>query len=38
VKTRGKVTWTVTLQPGLYTYRSDKTKKLRGSFVVTFPA
>jgi plastocyanin len=38
VKTRGKVTWAVTLQPGLYTYRSDKTRKLRGSFVVTFPA
>jgi plastocyanin len=38
VKTRGKATWTVTLQPGLYTYRSDKTKKLRGSFVVNFPA
>jgi len=38
VKTRGKATWTVTLQPGLYTYRSDRTKKLRGSFVVTFPA
>jgi plastocyanin len=37
VKTRGKVTWTVTLQPGLYTYRSDKTKKLRGSFTVSFP-
>jgi len=38
VKTRGKVTWTVTLQPDLYTYRSDKTKKLRGSFIITFPA
>jgi plastocyanin len=38
VKTRGKVTWTVTLQPGVYTYRSDKTKKLRGSFIVNFPA
>jgi plastocyanin len=38
VKTRGKVTWTVTLQPGRYTYRSDKTKKLRGGFTVTFPA
>jgi plastocyanin len=38
VKTRGKVTWTVTLQPGVYSYRSDKTKKLRGSFVVNFPA
>jgi plastocyanin len=38
VKTRGKATWTVTLQPGVYSYRSDKTKKLRGSFVVSFPA
>jgi plastocyanin len=38
VKTRGKVTWTVTLRPGAYSYRSDKTKKLRGSFVVNFPA
>jgi plastocyanin len=38
VKTRGKVTWTVTLQPGIYRYKSDKTKKLRGSFTVNFPA
>lgn len=38
VKTRGKASWTVTLQPGVYTYQSDKTKKLRGSFVVRFPA
>ncbi len=38
VKTRGKSTWTVTLVPGRYTYKSDKTKKLRGSFVVNFPA
>ena len=38
VKTRGKVTWTVTLRPGVYSYRSDKTKKLRGSFIVNFPA
>jgi plastocyanin len=38
VMTRGKVTWTVTLRPGVYSYRSDKTKKLRGSFVVNFPA
>jgi plastocyanin len=38
VKTRGKSTWTVTLKPGTYTYRSDKTKKLRGSFTVRFPA
>jgi plastocyanin len=38
VKTRGKATWTVTLQPGRYTYRSDKTKKLRGAVTVNFPA
>jgi len=38
VKTRGKATWTVTLQPGVYTYKSDKTAKLRGRFVVNFPA
>jgi plastocyanin len=38
VKTRGKASWTVTLQPGVYTYKSDKTKKLRGSFVVNFPS
>src|SRR5919204_6145631 len=37
LKTRSKVTWTVTLAPGVYTYRSDKTKKLRGSLIVTFP-
>ena len=38
LKTRGKATWTVDLVPGRYAYRSDKTKKLRGSFVVNFPA
>jgi hypothetical protein len=38
VKTRGRVTWNVTLAPGTYTYRSDKTKKLRGKFAVNFPA
>lgn len=38
LKSRGKATWTVTLQPGTYVYRSDKTKKLRGSFTVRFPA
>ena len=38
VKTRGKATWAVTLKPGIYTYKSDKTKKLRGSFIVNFPA
>jgi hypothetical protein len=38
VKTRGRVTWNVTLVPGTYVYRSDKTKKLRGAFTVRFPA
>jgi len=38
VATRGRVTWSVTLQPGRYTYRSDKSKKLRGGFTVRFPA
>ena len=38
VRTRGHVTWNVTLAPGLYTYRSDKTKKLRGILTVKFPA
>ena len=38
VKTRGKATWTVTLVPGVYSYKSDKTKKLRGTFTVSFPA
>ena len=38
VKTRGKATWTVTLVPGVYAYKSDKTKKLHGSFVVNFPS
>jgi hypothetical protein len=27
-------TWTVTLTPGTYVYRSDKSKKLRGTFTV----
>src|SRR5215212_6699988 len=38
LKTRGKATWNVTLAPGVYRYRSDETKKLRGSFIVQFPA
>jgi plastocyanin len=38
VRTRGRVTWNVTLAPGLYSYRSDKTKKLHGTLVVKFPA
>jgi plastocyanin len=35
VKARRKVTWTVALTPGKYTYRSDKKRRLRGSFTVT---
>jgi hypothetical protein len=34
---RGRVTWNVTLQPGIYSYRSDKHKSLRGSLIVTLP-
>jgi hypothetical protein len=35
VKARTKVTWTLALTPGKYTYRSDKKRRLRGSFTVT---
>jgi plastocyanin len=35
---RGRVTWSVTLRPGTYSYRSDKHKSLRGSLIVTLPA
>ena len=35
---RGRVTWNVTLQPGTYSYRSDKHKRMRGSLVVTLPS
>ena len=31
---RGKVTWKVNFSAGKYVYRSDKHKKLRGSFTV----
>ena len=34
---RGRATWSLNLQPGRYTYRSDKTKKLRGVLTVRFP-
>jgi plastocyanin len=34
---RGRVAWDVTLQPGIYSYRSDKHKSLRGSLIVTLP-
>lgn len=37
VSFRGRVTWNLDLAPGLYTYRSDKHKKLRGTLVVGFP-
>jgi hypothetical protein len=35
---RGRATWNLNLAPGRYTYRSDKTKKLRGTFTVNFPS
>jgi len=38
LRTRGRVTWNVTLVPGSYTYRSDKTKQLRGTLTVNLPA
>lgn len=34
VAAKTRVTWTVTLKPGKYTYGSDKNRKLRGSFKV----
>ena len=34
VAARTKATWTLTLKPGKYTYRSDKSRKLHGSFTV----
>jgi hypothetical protein len=38
VASRARVTWNLTLVPGSYSYRSDKRKKLRGTFTVRFPA
>ncbi len=35
---RGRVTWNVTLEPGTYSYRSDKHKSMRGSFTVALPS
>jgi plastocyanin len=35
VKAKTKTTWTVALTPGKYTYRSDKKRRLRGTFTVT---
>jgi plastocyanin len=34
VAAKALATWTVTLKPGKYTYRSDKSRKLRGTFTV----
>jgi len=34
---RGRASWSVNLLPGVYSYRSDKHKTLRGSLVVTLP-
>jgi plastocyanin len=34
VKSKGTASWTLALKPGKYTYRSDKTKKLRRTFSV----
>jgi plastocyanin len=35
VKFRGRVTWNVKVSPGVYRFRSDRHKSLRGSFSVT---
>jgi hypothetical protein len=35
VKARTKTTWTLALIPGKFSYRSDKSGRLRGSFTVT---
>ena len=32
---RGRVVWNLTLEPGVYNYRSDAHKKLRGALTVT---
>lgn len=34
VAAKAKATWTVALKPGKYRYRSDKSRKLRGTFTV----
>jgi hypothetical protein len=35
---RGRASWSVMLLPGVYSYRSDRHKTLRGSLVVTLPS
>jgi hypothetical protein len=32
---RGRVTWSLKVSPGVYRFRSDRHKSLRGSFAVT---
>ena len=34
VKSRSRAKWTVALTPGRYTYRSDKSRRLKGTFIV----
>lgn len=34
IKARTKATWTLALGPGKYTYRSDRNRRLKGSFTV----
>jgi hypothetical protein len=34
---RGTTTWSITVRPGTYVFRSDRHAKLRGSFTVTAP-
>ncbi len=34
IKARTKATWTLNLGPGKYTYRSDKNRRLKGTFTV----
>jgi hypothetical protein len=35
VKGKTRVTWTIRLRPGKYTYRSDKNRRLKRTFTVT---
>lgn len=35
VAAKTKATWTLTLKPGKYTYKSDKNRRLKGTFTVT---
>jgi hypothetical protein len=35
VAAKTKATWTLTLKPGKYTYKSDKNRRLKGTFKVT---